>query len=296
MMSYSHPEPPISEEDMMLAAGYVLGDLTPEESSQFEQNLAESPALLSEVNALQVSLGLLPMALQPAIAPPLLKQRILTAHATETAVANAAPTNAAPTNAAPTNAATSRLGAVATDPSGASERSPDPVANILATQPARFPWGKVLGGLSLLAALLLGADNWRLRQAIAQQNQRDQGVSVAEIMQRPNSKLVSLKGEGNDAAGTLMFTPGKWERVVVSLGDLPALPPDLIYRMWLRLDDGSVLPCGEFRTDDSGAVFITLRPEKGPPKGKKAKGIFVTLDPVNSPLDPDGKQIMSGTI
>jgi hypothetical protein len=287
-MSYSHSEPPISEEDMMLAAGYVLGDLTPDESSQFEQSLADSPALLSEVNALQVSLGLLPVALQPAIAPTSLKQRILAAHAAETDVANAAPANTAPA---------SHLGAVATtEPSVDSGRSPDPVANILVTQPARFPWGKVLGGLSLLAALLLGADNWRLRQAIAQQNQRDQGVSVAEIMQRPNSKLVSLKGEGNDAAGTLIFTPGKWERVVVSLGDLPALPPDLIYRMWLQLDDGSVLPCGEFRTDDSGAVFITLRPEKGPPKGKKAKGIFVTLDPANSPLDPGGKQIMSGTI
>jgi Anti-sigma-K factor rskA len=286
MMSYSHSDPPISEAQMMLAAGYVLGDLSSDEMLEFEQSLAENPALVLEVNALQVSLGLIPVALQPAAAPMTLKHRILAANAAE----DAATVTTAVTTAATT---ANRIGAFRTPEESVSATGDR--ASTFTPKAAGFPWGRLLAGLSLLAALLLGADNWRLRQAIAQQNESDQR-SVAEIMQRPNSKLVALKGENNDAAGTLIFTPGKWEQVVVSLGDLPALPPDLIYRMWLKLDDGSVLPCGEFRTNDTGAVFITLRPEKTPSKGKKASGIFVTLDPVNAPMEPKGEKIMSGTI
>jgi Anti-sigma-K factor rskA len=125
--------------------------------------------------------------------------------------------------------------------------------------------------------------------------QRTESDRVAAILQRPTSRLVALKGE-KDAAGTLLFTPGKWQEVVVSLGNLPPLPPDQIYRMWLTLANGNTIACGEFNTNAEGSVFVKLTPPELPPKGVKATGIYVTVDGVNAPLNPGGDRVMSGAI
>ncbi|MEM8777481.1 MAG: anti-sigma factor [Cyanobacteria bacterium P01_G01_bin.49] len=52
-----------------LIAGYVLGDLSPEEAEELEQHLAENPQLAIEVNRLEEVLDLLPYAL-PEVEPP----------------------------------------------------------------------------------------------------------------------------------------------------------------------------------------------------------------------------------
>jgi hypothetical protein len=93
-----------------------------------------------------------------------------------------------------------------------------------------------------------------------------------------------------------MFTPGKWQEVVVSLGNLPPLPPDQVYRMWLTLKNGQVIPCGEFKTTDQGKVFIRLNPAQNPPPGVKATGVFVTIDAANAPLTPAGQRVITGNI
>lgn len=53
-----------------LMAGYVLGNLTPEEAEEFRQLLTEHPELAEEVHRLQEVLEVLPYAL-PEVAPPL---------------------------------------------------------------------------------------------------------------------------------------------------------------------------------------------------------------------------------
>ena len=148
----------------------------------------------------------------------------------------------------------------------------------------------------MLAALALGADNWRLRSQL-QLAQNEEAQRVASIMQNPGSRLVALQGEGDaPAAGTLLFTAGNWQEVIVSLGNLPPLPPDQVYRMWLTLENGEFIFCGEFRPGDEGSTFIRLLPPEQPPEGVKTTGIIVTADSVDSPLSPDGPQIVQGTI
>ena len=263
----------ISTADQLIIAGYVLGDLEPEEMARVEQRLAADAALSAEAHAMQVSLWSTPQGMPMMTPPPRLRDKILTANA----LANAT-----------------------LDPI-------EPVLRAASQIPQGSPsvdWGKILAGLAMLLALLLGADNFRLRQALsfAQQTETDPTNTdptntdrVAAILQRPNSRLVALKGEKN-AAGTLLFTPGKWQEVVVSLGNLPPLPPDQIYRMWLTLANGQIIPCGEFNTDAEGSVFVKLTPPETPPKGVKATGIYVTVDGVNTPLNPGGDRVMSGSI
>lgn len=165
---------------------------------------------------------------------------------------------------------------------------------------SRIPWSKIIAVLAVLTALLLGADNWRLRQAFVAQGGDSQPVdsrSLAAILQRPNSRVIPIKkAAGSEAVGTLLFTPGRWQQVIVSLGNLPPLPPDQVYRMWLTLNNGQTIPCGEFNTDASGSVFIELNPAENPPQGVKAQGVFVTIDSPNAPLQPRGDRVLSGTL
>jgi anti-sigma-K factor RskA len=262
----------ISTEDQLIIAGYVLGDLEPEEMARVEQRLATDAALSAEAHALQVSLWSTPQGMPMMTPPPQLRDKILTANAL--AQATATPTTA----------------------------PVEPVLRAASQIPQGSPsmgWGKIIAGLATLLALLLGADNFRLRQALSFAQQPETAPtkpdSVAAILQRPNSRLVALKGE-KDAAGTILFTPGKWQEVVVSLGNLPPLPPDQIYRMWLTLANDQTIACGEFNTDAEGSVFVKLTPPKTPPKGVKATGIYVTVDGVNTPLNPEGDRVMSGSI
>jgi anti-sigma-K factor RskA len=255
------------------AAGYVLGDLDPAEQQQFEQKLSQDPALQAIVGSLQDSFGRLSQVGPLQAAPAGLCDRILAAF----------------------------------EQSQGSEAST--VAPTRSRQQSRF---KLIQAAILAAGLAtigwLGFDNWQLRTALvtaeknlqtASQSSSSQASSVAGLLQRPTSKLVALKSATNATdpiAGTMLFTPGKWQQVVLSLGNLPPLPPDQIYRMWLQLADGQVLPCGEFMPNRSGGVFVTLSPSKLPPKGVKATGVLVTIEASTAPLKPTGITVLTGSI
>jgi hypothetical protein len=270
----------LTEFEQLQAAGYVLGDLDPEELRQFEAQLSQSSALQAEVKALQASLRVLPLAQPLLTPPPVLRDRVLAA-------------SGLADNVGAENLTTEDLipGTI-----------PQPKPASYPTSRSGFNWPKLIAIVTSLAAIVIGFDNFRLRQDLqmAQQPQPTQpnseAVAVSSLMQRPNSRLVALRGTNTDAAGTLMFTPGKWQEVVVSLGNLPPLPPDQVYRMWLTLKNGQVLPCGEFKTTPQGTVFIRINPPKTPPTGVKATGVFVTVDAANAPLAPTGQPVMTGSI
>jgi anti-sigma-K factor RskA len=242
-------KPPLSDAERELAAGYILGDLAPEERMQFAVQLSENPALQAEVQALRVSLSLMSQGLEPVVPPPQLRDRVLAAQALSTV--------------APRRVMT---------------------------------WPIAMTGIAVLVALLSGFDNWRLRRDLSLA-QKSSSETVAAILQRPKSRLVTLRSQPTASpAGTLLFTPGQWQEIVVSLEQVPPLPPDQTYHMWLTLNDGRVLLCGKFQPNAAGRVFVTLRPPQAPPKGIKATGVFVTLDAAVTPVRPQGDRVLSGEI
>ncbi len=251
----------ISEDEQILAAGYVLGDLSRSESREFESALVANPALQAEVEALQIAFNRLPGALPQIAPPPPLKAKILDAFTTES-------------NAEFTSANVSET--------------------ITETKKA-LPWRKVWTGIGLLMGGLLVFDNFRLRQELQFAQQVDQ-QDLATVIQAPKSRLVALNNQQNQAVGNILFTPGKWQKVIVSAQNLPPLPVDRVYRMWLELNNGEILPCGEFNTDSSGNVFVKLNAKQDPPTGVKAKGVFVTVDRPDAPLVPTGERVIQGTI
>jgi anti-sigma factor RsiW len=68
-----------------------------------------------------------------------------------------------------------------------------------------------LRGLGAVALLLLAFDNWRLRQT-PQPAPLEAGQALAQLLQQPGSRLVTLQGEAGSA--NLLFRPGEWQAVV----------------------------------------------------------------------------------
>jgi hypothetical protein len=271
---------PLSEDDRILVEDYVLGELSPEAAAAVERRAHSDQALRQELCALQATLRLLPQAMPVLEAAPELRDRILTA-----------------------NFLCSKILTADTPLPAAARRRSRPAWGVA------IPWGKVAVGLAAALALLLGTNNLRLRQALSEADQTNRdlltqldqgdGEVVANLLQQPTSRLVGLEGESAEtanAAGTLLFTPGQWQQVVVSLGNLDPLPPEEIYRMWLTLENGQIIFCGEFNTDELGNVFVELRPEDDVPQGVKATGIFVTVESASAPLEPTGERVMAGII
>jgi anti-sigma-K factor RskA len=252
----------ILAEEQELAAGYVLGDLSETELTEFEAILATDLDLQAEVDALQLAFHKVPQGLEIVVPPAALQTKLLDAFAEIPASAVA------------------------------------PVAVPAATTPIarKVPtWGKALAALGVLLAGWLAVDNFSLRQQL-QVAQQVKQQDLANILNQPKSRLVSLNTAANQVAGNILFTPGKWQQVIVSARDLPPLPADEVYRMWLELANGQVIPCGEFRTNAQGSIFVQLNAKQNPPQGVKAKGVFVTTDKANAPLQPNGTKVLQGTI
>ncbi|AFY92249.1 anti-sigma factor [Chamaesiphon minutus] len=250
----------LSDETKQLAAGYVLDELAPPEVEFFERMMLENPALRQEVRELQMVLGGLALDV-PQLQPPAhLRAQVLQA---------------------------SEI---------VGEASLKENRQVVATPPKKTNWSKVVAIFALIAAVALSLDNLRLRQDLNFARQQTP-ERVANLLQRPNSKLIALTDRTNRATGgTVLFTPGKWQDVVVSVKNLPPLPADQVYRLWLSLNNQQVIYCGEFRTDGQGNASESINPPQVPPPGTKATGLFVTVDRQNAPLVPTGTRIIAGEI
>ncbi len=256
----------LSEEEQILAAGYVLGDLNTVEITEFESALANNPALQAEVVALQVAFDRLPQGLPQVSPPPALQDKIVAAFAESFSTDR---------QVVSTQVATS------TEP---------PIA------PRKiFTGSRILAGIGLLIGGWLAFDNFNLRQELQLAQQVNQ-QELASVLNQPKSRLLALSTKSDKVVGNVLFIPGNWQQVIISARDLPPLPVDRVYRMWLELANGQVIPCGEFTTDDRGSVFIKLNAKQNPPPGVKAKGVFVTIDRPDAPLQPNGERVIQGTL
>ena len=233
-----------------LLAGYVLGDLTPEEAVQVKQLLDHKPELLSELNQLQSTLAVLPLSLPVTSLPQQLESRILQAAQSE--------------------------GSTTTRSSGKS-----------ISQIRRRPWK---WGLAVAAVIIagLGIETYRLHQQLAatqldnhrlhqqlttaqatlDQIRKNELVTTRQelsryqeavnLLRQPNNRFLTLKGTSStlQSSGSLVIVPTK-ESAILVLRDVASLPESKVYRLW-ALVDGKKVICGDFQPNAQGEVFLQL--------------------------------------
>ncbi len=258
LSSVSESASPLSSEEQEELAGYLLGDLSPEQASALEARLTQDLRLLAELQALQEALHLLPYGLPGVIPPTSLRDKVMAA-------------------------------VMPTTPLREQEMAP-PLYSSLPALGIGWRW---LGGLVTAALVLLSLDNWRLRQTL-QLARLESVQTLSHLLQQPGSRLVNLQGEVGSV--NLLFRPGEWQEVVLAARDLPQPAPGERYHLWLKLDDGEILHCGNFQVDAQGSALVALRPPRPLPEDARPQEVLVTAQAAAVPRKPQGEVLLKARV
>ena len=203
-----------------LAAGFVVDDLTPEEAAEFRLLLDQHPELVDEVEDLQEVL-----------------QQVLDGFTEVEAPAHLLPTILAQAESSTrqTNVVEGNFPRVATP------------------QPRR--WIKIAGSIAALFVVVLGVDNYRLRQnlgVVTADNQRlrqdfTQAQVVKNLLQNSQTRLFTFQGvkSTDNSSGSVIINPEQQKAVMV-FQNLSAPPPGYFYFLWTVVANEK-LPCGEVK-------------------------------------------------
>jgi anti-sigma-K factor RskA len=240
-----------------LAVLYVLGELSPDERTAFERQMASDAALAAEVGRLRNTFELLPYG---NVTPPPagLRDRVMAA-----AVAEAEPV-----------------------PQPARSESAKVVPFPVARPARRIVWSRFAAAAAAVLALALGIDSWRVRQELSLQ--RD----VTALLSEPNVvHTFDLAGKGGAFARVSLDMDAKKGALVAH--NLPPLPAGQVYRLWAAVGDKSV-ECGQFNAPNDGVTktqFAVPVESYTAPIGK----LFVTVEPTAPTPTPTGPTVMEST-
>jgi len=82
-------------------------------------------------------------------------------------------------------------------------------------------------------------------------------------------------------------------RLLFVANNLPALPDDKAYELWLLPSTGNPLPAGVFRPDAKGSSVVVNPPLAA---GVSAKGFAITVEPKEGSAAPTTKPVMVGLV
>ena len=251
------------EELDLLMAGYVLGDLDPEEAAAFEQVLAHHPEIAAELTELQAALEATDPLPDVAL-PPDLRSRILAA--ADPPVAPVAPVA----------------------PPAIAEHRPWRSALPL-------PLGSARSWLELVAAAVivaLGINNYRLSQALQQ--------SQAETRQYAALTYQLRATQANSPASAKVVVDPNTLKGKISVQNLPPLPPGKVYVLWTVLDPAApfttdakdAILTQTFQVDDRGASVQELVVPVAFRSTEIVTMVAVTVEDAAAPQKHVGKPIM----
>lgn len=256
---------PLPDNWRSLLAGYVLDDLTAEETAQVEQWLGQYPEVATEFAALQTTWDSLALMPNPVAPPPELRDRTLAAIAAAAAVP-----------AAPELAISEEMFVLS------------PVPNADQSARRRFPWGRL--GLALgwaataLALAFTLQENQRLRLALRQTE------AVVASFSQPANRLYTLAGTEAEpqASARLVVNPADQTALIVTT-DLPPLSEDQVYRLWALADSDPVF-CGEFNPATAEATNEWALPDAV--CGTAPVQMLITAERAADPPIPAGDLVM----
>lgn len=249
-----------SEELQLLIAGYVLGDLSPEEAATFEQALAQDPTIAAEVSQFQQALeaAYAPPELAP---PPDLRSRLLTN--------------------APATISPALL----------------PTAQPVSIQPTRrFSLRTLLEVAAAAAIALLGINNYRLAQDL--QISRQETQQYAALTLQLQATQANNAGAANVAA-KVMVDPNTLQGTIAA-ENMPPLPPGKVYVLWTVLDANAPFTTDSkqailtevFEVDERGKFSREIVVPQAFRAQNMVQKVAVTIEDARAPQNHIGKPIM----
>ena len=241
-----------------LSGAFVLNALTPDEAAAVRMHVAACPEAHAEVTELGAVVPALFETIDQVDAPAGLKERILASAAAE--------------QAANTQRALDTDRALDTQLAADTRRSLKPFP---AADPARRwdlgalfrrPIWAGVAAVAVAVAIGLGALNLRQRTEIdGLIAYRNGVVEVLEEAARPGAQLAVLTAPENAPGPTGLAAVGADGSVAMVMRDLAPTAGTQVYEAWLIGSEGTPIPIGSFRVDDSRtASFTTARASLGP--------------------------------
>ena len=156
-----------------------------------------------------------------------------------------------------------------------------------------YRWSWILSAITAAGALLLGFNNFSLRQQIAVTEDRlEQQQELISLLRQPNNRLVSFTADNNNikASGSLFISPES-NTAVLALKNLDSLSGNQVYRLW-AISQGKKIGCSNFTPNAQGEVHLNLSSDD---VIFNASSISVTIEPEPDTEQPIGREFLSGS-
>lgn len=274
----------LSRDDIReLAAGFVLGALSPEEEAAVRVHLATCPEAHPEIEDLGGVVPYLAETVDPVEPPAELKARILSAAAA----------------GRPTSAASSWAPAPA--PAIPVAPSAEPTIRVAAPAAPRSKLGTWAMGLAaVLAISVLGAWNLQLQARLsdvevdlAAATAYQQGVArVLEVAAGDGAQTALLVPADPSSSAVGLAASGADGTVVISMRDLAPTTGTQVYEAWVIVGEGAPVPLGGFVVGPAGTgIFSATTALAGP-----GANLALTLEPGPGATAPSGPVLTIGTL
>jgi len=162
-----------------------------------------------------------------------------------------------------------------------------------------LPWATALG--VIVIAVLLAHQNSDLRGRLAeldtrsskQEQQLLEAKQLLSTLSSPEAEHFTLVAGKNppQPQGKAIYIRGSGTLVFLA-SNMPAIPAEKIYELWLIPRSGTPIPAGLFKPDARGAAAV-IRPPL--PTGVEAKTFAITVEPEAGSSAPTSQIIMVGS-
>jgi hypothetical protein len=225
-----------------LAAGFVLGALTPEEDRLVREHLASCPEPHLEFDELGGVVPYLAETVELVEPPASLRDRIMAAAAADLAARPRTTPAQAPAEPTPAPVVPTAF----------------PTAAERAERPAqRSPLAWVAGLAAVLAIVVLGAWNVTLQRDLEAARGYERGLSaVLDVAGRPGSQTAILTPEAGGGPTGLGAVGPDGEVAIVVRGLAPTTGNE-VYEAWVITGDGSAVPIGGIQVGTTGTAVLT---------------------------------------
>ena len=201
-----------------LLAGYVLGDLSPEEIVKVKEHLAQNPELRTEIANLETTLSLLPLSLPQTTPSKSIRENILQ----------------------------SAQVSLISSPSLPIGKKPQIWILLIVG----------LGAMAMTVIGFTNY-RLQQKLAVAETELSSYKDAIA-LLRKPNNRLLAIKSmkDQQQSSGSLLIAPQE-QTAMLSLQNISPLPQGKVYRMWAFVD-GKKVACAEFIPNQEGKVFLKL--------------------------------------
>jgi Anti-sigma-K factor rskA len=199
-----------------------------------------------------------------------------------------------------------RIAAEREGKSGEAAKRPDQVAparrEVMSEGRTRNWWNWVLVPLATSLALVslgLWRENERLVREVREarlvaarlQEERVHVERLVHVLTAPETITVKLAGTADASQSSGVVKYNERTGTVIYTAELPGLPPDKVYQMWLVPANGAPISAGVFSQAESGKAKVWSAEV---PANTEPKAFAVTIEPAGGVPQPTGPKVLLG--